>query len=470
MTQEEIHKVHEYIEAHFNEHLELTRRLLQQPSISATGEGIEECAQMVADHLKELGATVQLVRFRDGHPIVYGKLYSKEAKKTIIAYSMYDVQPPEPLDEWIAPPFEARIVQMEPFGDVIVARGAINTKGPLMAFINAVKSIMDSGLEPPVNMIFLIEGEEEIGSPHVPVIVKEKLDELKKADAVYFPSATQDERGVPSVVLGCKGIVYVELEVRGGSWGGPKERDIHSSYIACVDSPVWRLIHLLSTLCSPEGKVLIDGFYDNVAPPSPDDMEMLKKTLEVFDEEVIKRRFTVERFRGDAKGLELLKNLIFSPALNIDGIYAGYIGPGTKTVLPYRAMAKLDFRLVPNMTPEEVVEKLKKHLKKHGFSDVKLKVRDAYPWAKTDPRASIVRAAIRALNIHGFDKYEVWPMSPGSAPFYAFASPPLSLPFVMAGLGHGSRAHAPNEYITVKGLKDLEKYIVTFIYEYASLK
>lgn len=282
-------KVFKYIEEHFDEHLGRLQELVRQPSISAENLGIRECATLIRDYLRRLGCKDARLVETSGNPVVYG-YYDAGADKTVIIYMMYDTQP---VDEpgWIVPPLEGRVVEMPPFGKCLVARGAINTKGELAAFLNACESITAVGEEIPLNLIFVAEGEEELGSRHLPEFINKYLDVLKEADAVFFPTADQDEKGKVQMALGVKGIVYFELELDGKSWGyGPTEFDIHGSNKAWVDSPALRMIQALSTLTSKDGnKVLVEGFYDNVAPPSPEDMELLEKLEKTFDEETIKK-------------------------------------------------------------------------------------------------------------------------------------------------------------------------------------
>jgi len=243
-----------------------------------------------------------------------------------------------------------------------------------------------------------------------------------------------------------------------------------------VDSPAWRTIQALSTMTTKDGNnVLIDDFYENVAPPSQEDLELLKKIEETFDEETIKKEMKVERFINDWHGIEALKKYLYSPTLNIDGIWSGYIGPGTKTVLPHKIIAKIDVRLVPNMKVEEVLPKIRKHLDKHGFKEIKIReLETGYGWAKTSIKEKIVQATINSYREFGFEP-EIWPIMAGSAPFCMFNREPLNLPFISGGLGHGGRAHAPNEYLViqegknVKGLATLEKSYVSMLYNFSKM-
>jgi len=462
-----LEKLYRHVDDQFEEHLRKIRDYLRQPSISADGTGMVETAEITKGFIEEVGGHGEIVS-TDGWPVVYGELFAGNDKKTLLIYGMYDVQPVDE-DKWSVPPFEAKIVNMEPFGKCLVARGAINTKGPLRAFFNTLETILEVEGELPVNLIFVIEGEEELGSIHLPQFVNKYVDKLKRADAMYFPIPSQDRKGKVEMFLGVKGIIYMDLICRGGDWGGPTEFGIHSSNAAWIDSPVWRLLWALTSMKSPDGKILIEGFYDDIREPTPSEIEMIKKIVKTFDEETIKEQIKVKRFIDDLHGEELIKRYLYSPTLNIDGIVAGYIGPGTKTVLPHEVLAKIDIRLVPNMDTEDIIQKFKNHLKKHGFEDIEVRVHDCYPWAYTSIEEEIVQAWIRTYRKHGYEP-EVWPWLGGSAPFYLFNREPLNLPFVDGGLGHGGRAHSPDEYFVVQGIKDFEKSVITFLYEYAGEK
>jgi len=459
-------RIHQDIDKHFEEHLGQVQDYVRQPSISADGTGIKETAEMTKGFVEELGGTARIIS-TEGWPVVYGELLTG-AEKTLLIYGMYDVQPvEEEKGMWIVPPFSGETVKMEPFGECLVSRGAINTKAPLRAFFNACESILKVEDKLPVNLIFAIEGEEELGSIHLPQFVERYKKELAKADAMFFPTAAQDSKRKVVMQLGVKGIIYMDLTCQGGEWGGPTKRGIHSANAAWVDSPVWRLFWALTSMKNPDGKIIIKDFYENVSPPSPEEEELLEKLEETFDEETIRGELDVLRFLGDLHGIDLLKHYLYSPTINVDGIIAGHTGPGTKTVLPYMAKAKVDIRLVPQMKTEEIVQKFKNHLRQHGFADIKVEIHDCYPWSQVSVREEIAQAMVRTYRKHGYEP-EIWPRMGGSAPFYLFNQPPLNLPYAVGGLGHGSRAHSPNEYMVVDGIRENEKSIATFLYEYAS--
>lgn len=462
-------KVFKYIDACFEGHLKKLQELVRQPSISGENVGVRDCAELVKCYLASLGCKDARLVETSGFPVVYGR-YEVGADKTILVYMMYDTQP---IDEpgWIVPPLEGRVVDIKPFGKCLVARGAINTKGPLRAFLNACESIKAAGEEIPVNLIFVVEGEEELGSRHLPEFIKKYEGELKEADVVFFPSAAQDRRGKVVMSLGVKGIVYFELELDGRSWGyGPTEFDIHGSNKGWVDSPAWRMVQALSTMTSKDGnEVLIEGFYENVSPPSKEDLELLETLEKTFDEKAFKEAMKVERFIQDLHGKEALLKYLYSPTLNINGIWSGYTGPGTKTCLPHKITVKVDVRLVPNMVVEEVLPKIRRHLDKHGFKEVRIvELEEGYGWAKTSIKEPSAQALLKTYREFGYEP-EIWPHMAGSAPFCMFNREPLNMPFIEGGVGHGERAHAPNEFIVIEeggptgGLATLEKSYVAIL-------
>ena len=452
-----IKKIHDHIDENFPAHLEKCREFLRQKSISATGEGIKETAQIVRDFIAEIGGAANYCG-DENFPIVYGKLGDGNPK-TLIIYCMYDVQP---VDEhkWTSPPFGAEIKNLPNLGPCVIARGAVNSKGALVGLFNALRSIVKLD-RLPLNIIFTIEGEEEIGSPHFESFIREHRDELKGVGAVDFDFYEESKKEV-TLHLGLKGIVYFDLTCRGGKKGGPTE-PLHSSVSAWISSPVWRLIHALGTLVDDTERITIESFYDNVTLPSKIDLELLEKLEATFDEKSFLKEMKALCFKYKLKGIDLLKKGLYGPIINIDGIHAGYYGKGTKTVLPRSATAKLDIRFGPNMEPEEVIEKFKKHLIQKGYEDIEVTVRDNYTWSKTDFNEEIVRKFIAAYREFGRNP-EIWPMATWAAPYFVF-SRILRIPVVSGGLGHGGRQHNPDEYMTVEGLRDFEKFVVTFLYK-----
>jgi acetylornithine deacetylase/succinyl-diaminopimelate desuccinylase-like protein len=343
-----------------------------------------------------------------------------------------------------------------------MARGAVNSKGALAGVFNALRS-MKTVDRLPVNLIFTIEGEEEIGSPHFAPFIREHKDELKGLGVADFDFSEDQEKKV-TLHLGLKGIVYLDLVCRGGRKGGPTE-SIHSSASAWISSPVWRLIQALASMVDETETIKIEGFYDNVAPISKKDVDLLERLAETFDEKAFLKEMKALCYKYRLQGVDLLKRGLYLPIMNIDGIHAGYYGKGTKTVLPRSATAKVDIRFGPDMEPQEVIKKFKEHLIEFGYDDIEVNVRDNYTWSKTDVDEEVVQRFIGAYRHHNKDP-EIWPMATWAAPYFVF-SRILRLPVVSGGLGHGGRQHNPDEYMTVEGLRDFEKFVATFLYQLA---
>ncbi len=452
-----LEKIYAAIHEAFPEHLERCRSFLRQKSISATGEGIRETAEMVKSFIEELGGTVSLWG-NSSSPIVYGRL-NGSSEKTLIVYGMYDVQPAEETN-WISPPFAAQTHNLPGLGECIVARGAVNSKGALCGLFNVLRTLKAKD-KIPINLVFTIEGEEEIGSPQFGTFIKTHQNELHGMGVADF-DFSQDSKGKVAMHLGLKGIVYMDLVCRGGKKGGPAQSSLHGSQSAWISSPVWRLIHALSSLTDNKEQIKIKGMYDNVAPLSREDRILLKNLERTFDEAAFLREMKSLCFKYDRHGIDLLKQGLYLPIININGFHAGYDGTGTKTILPRRATAKVDMRFGPNIEPEEVVEKFKRHLAENGFDDIEVRVRDSYTWSKTSFSEPIVQKMLRAYRLNGIQP-EVWPIATWAAPYFVF-SRILRLPVVSGGLGHGGRQHVANEYMTVKGLEDFEMFVATFLY------
>ena len=462
--------VHAYIDAEIEAHTAALQRWMRQPSISAQNVGVLGMAEMVRGDFEALGfAEAELVE-TGGHPGVWG-FYDAGADRTLMVYMMYDVQPVNP-EDWRSPPFAAEIVDV-PEGRAIMARGATNQKGPQRAFLNAVESILAVDGELPVNLMITAEGEEELGSPHYPEIVDRYEDRLRQADGVIFPMSGQDPSGQTGVVLGVKGIIYWELESRGGAWGGPTEAEIHGSYKAIADSPVLRLARAISSLVSEDGNtILVDGYYDGVRPPTAEEQSLIAGYLEQQDEAMLRQLFGVERWIDGMEGVDVLHELIYTPTMNVDGIWAGYTGEGVKTILPHMATAKMDSRLPVGIDPQQALAKIRAHLDAQGFEDVEMDVLAAYPASQTSVNTSLVQAAIGVYKRYG-DAPTVNPRIAGSAPFYQFTER-LGLPMIPFGLGHGRGAHAPNEIYVIEsngavaGLAEIEKAYADLLYAIAA--
>lgn len=463
--------VYAYIDQNLEGHLGKIQRWLRQPSVSAQNIGVRDMAELLRGDLEAIGFQETAIVETDGHPGVWG-FYDAGAERTLMLYMMYDVQPVNE-EDWQSPPFEANVID-HALGKVIMARGATNQKGPERALLNAIESIIAVDGTLPVNLMVAAEGEEELGSPHYPQIIDQYEDRLKTADGVIFPFNSQSPEGDINLNLGVKGIVYFEAEATGGAWGGPTAAEIHGSYKAIVDSPVWRLVKALSTLVSEDGNtILVPGYYDGVRPPTEEEASLIAALLAEHNDAQLKEIFKVERLIDGMDGEETIRNLIYTPTLNIDGIYGGYTGEGVKTILPHKATAKMDSRLPLGLDPDEALAKIRTHLDGAGYEDIELRKLSGYPGSQTSVESSLVHAVIGVFN-----KYEltstVNPRLAGSAPFYQFTER-LGLPMVPTGLGFGTGAHAPNEIMLIEpaegvnaaGLAEVEKSYVDMLYALA---
>ena len=463
--------VYDYIDANLDDHLAALQRWLRQPSISAQNIGIQEMAEMLRQDLADLGfAEAELVP-TDGHPGVWG-YYDAGAESTLVVYLMYDVQPVNP-EDWDSPPFDAEVIDHD-LGRVLMARGATNQKGPQRAFLNALESIIAVEGNLPVNIMVAAEGEEELGSPHYPQIIDAYEDRLKEADGVLFPFNSQSPDGKINMILGVKGILYFEMIATGGDWGGPKRAEIHGSYKAIVDSPVWRLVKALDSMTSPDGNtILVPGYYDGIIPPTEEESLLINAGIENRDDAQMLEMLAVDHWIDGKTGTDAVVEFLYQPSLNIDGIWGGYTGEGVKTILPHQASAKVDSRLPPGLHPDEAFDKIRKHLDAEGFSDIELRKLSSYPSSQTSVEAPAVQAAVSVFSKYASD-INLQPRIAGSAPFYQFTSR-LGLPLVPTGMGFGTGAHAPNEIMLIEpgpdtkaaGLADIEKAYVDFVYALA---
>lgn len=459
----ELKKVLDYLEENFDQDLERVRAFLRYPSVSYTGYGIQETAERLKGMIEELGGTAEVAETK-GHPVVFGEM-DEGAEKTLLIYGMYDVMPTDE-EGWTVDPWAAEIKDLQQFGPCIVNRGAVNTKGPLGAFFNTIRAIKAVNGKLPVNLLFAVEGEEEMGSRNFPAFLEQYKDKLSKANAVLFPFFDQDEAGTPSLTLGTKGMLYFELISKGGDWGGPQSRGIHGSFNAWVKNPAWRLVKALSTLVDDNENILVEEMLKDISPLVPEERETLKKQIDdgLFDENVFLENYDVKRLKYDGVGIDVWEKLFSRPQLNIDGIFSGYSGPETKTLLPHIATAKVDVRMVPNMDPDEVVKAIRNHLDKHGFADIEMKIYNNYFWSKVSSQEPVVQAMVETYREMGKEP-QMWPLNPGSAPYYVFERY-LQIPYVTGGMGHGARQHSSDEYCTVQGILDFEKSMAIFFDKY----
>ncbi|HUF48843.1 MAG TPA: M20/M25/M40 family metallo-hydrolase [Vicinamibacterales bacterium] len=464
--------IYAHIDQHLDAHVANLQRWVRQRSVSAQNDGIQAMAEMLRDDLKALGFQEAELVPTSGHPGVWG-YYDAGAPKTLLVYLMYDVQPVEPAD-WLSPPFEARLVDHD-LGTVLMGRGASNQKGPERALLNAIASIRAVNNTLPVNLMVAAEGEEELGSPHYGEIVDQYEARMRTADGVIFPFNAQDRAGDVRMSLGVKGILYMEIEAHGGAHGGPTRAEIHGSYKALVDAPALRLVQALASLTTPDGNTItVPGYYDGVGGPTPDEERLINAMAAEWNDESERAALGVDRWIDDATGREAILRYLYDPTLNIDGMWSGYTGEGVKTILPHRAVAKVDSRLPPGLGPDEALELIRAHLDARGFTDIEIRKLAGYPAAQSSLDAPLVQAAMGVFNKWGATP-RVSPRLAGSAPFYQFTDR-LGLPLVFAGLGHGGGAHAPNEYMVmhpkdgsrIAGLAAVEKGYVDLLFALAA--
>jgi acetylornithine deacetylase/succinyl-diaminopimelate desuccinylase-like protein len=442
-------RVYAEVERRFDESVARLQDWIRQPSIAAENRGVEEGCRLTMRLLTEAGFQHVERRPTDGQPGVFATL-DAGARRTIGVYFMYDVKQADPA-EWSSPPFEARIVDLPGMGRAVMGRAAVNQKGPQAAFLAALHAIRGAGRKLPVNLVLVAEGEEEIGSPHFAQVVHASpvRDALAKCEGVFMPEAAQGRDGSVTVSLGAKGVVELELVSSGEQWGRGPARDVHSSNRARIDSPAWHLVQALNTLVDAQGDPAIDDYLGAVRPLSAQERAMLDEAARRLDERTAMQGLGVKAWARDASWRQALEDLAHRPTVNIEGLVGGYTGPGGMTILPHRAAAKLDLRLVPDMTRAEAVSKLKAHLAKRGYGDIEVNVTGGYDPTTTSPDARLVRAAVGVYRDSGIDPI-LWPRRGGSWPGYVFTGPPLSLPAGHFGLGHGLRAHAPDEYFLVE--------------------
>jgi acetylornithine deacetylase/succinyl-diaminopimelate desuccinylase-like protein len=427
-----------YVDAHAEEMLEQLKTLVRQPSISAQDVGVKECAELLAGMMRADGIETQVLP-TPGQPMVVGVGEAVPGAPTALIYGHYDVQPVDPLEAWESPPFEPTIRNGRLYG-----RGTGDNKGQLLAQLLAYRAWRAVAGRPPMNVKFIFEGEEESTSPNMAAFVREQRD-LLKADLVYTSDGPVHESGRQTISLGVRGVLFVELEASGA------KRDYHSGHGGnLLPNPAWELVQLLGTLRSPDGRVLIEDFYDDVREPEPEALAAVEELpidvgrymLEMGIGDLAPANHLPEIEGSDA--VEFFRRIMFHPTLNIPGLAAGYAGPGMKTIIPSRAVCKLDIRLVVDQRADDVYDKLVRHIRQHAPNVQVRKVGSMEP-SRTpvgDPYVQVVaRAVERAIG----ERPLLFPASGGSLPDYAFTRD-LGLPLVKVPYANPDEAnHAPNE-------------------------
>ncbi|WP_400163639.1 M20/M25/M40 family metallo-hydrolase [Brevibacillus sp. TJ4] len=438
------------VQEHLPQTLETLKEYVRLPTVSAQHSAIPETVAFVVAMMEKLGGVTRVLDDLGGNPVIYG-FFPAGSKgdpgKTLLFYNHYDVQPPEPFDEWETPPFEPAVKDGKLF-----ARGVADNKGDLVARLTAIQLLQESEDGLPCNVKFMVEGEEEIGSPNLEPYLR-KYQELFSADACIWEFGSKDEAERISMVAGIKGMAYLELTCEGA------EIDMHSSIGAYVDNAAWRLVQALATMKNKENEILVEGFYDGILEPSERERQVVRNLP--FDTEAISRLYGLKRpLITEALGVDPREAMVFHPTMTICGIESGYTGEGAKTVLPKRAKAKVDCRLVPGQDPEHILACVKSHLLKHGFDDISVKMWNGQKAYRSDYDHPFVSHVMEtARHVYGHEPI-VAPNSAGTGPMYAFGEA-LRLPIVSTGVGwSGSKVHAPNESIR---LQDFEQGIVHMV-------
>jgi len=445
----------EYQEKNKDRFLNELLDLLRIPSISAKIENKADmvtCAEAVKARLLEAGADKVVIYETAGHPVVYGEKFVDASKPTVLVYGHYDVQPVDPLNLWNSPPFEPTIKDGK-----IFARGSADDKGQFYMHVKALETMVQTN-SLTTNIKFIIEGEEEIGSPNLREFFKKYPGKLQ-TDGIIWEGGSKNISGHLQIVLGVKGICYVELRCTGA------KNDLHSSNAAIVENPAWKLVWALSTLKNNKDEILIDGFYDQIKKPTYEDMNYLEDIL--YEEEEMKRSMGITNFINNLTGIELKKKLLYEPTCNISGMESGYIGKGSKTVLPSLAKVKIDFRLVPNQKPEEIIPILRKHLDNNGFENIEIIYMSGKNPYLTDSNSLLVKTVIENVErIYGMPPiiYRNEAATTAMGILHEFGN----IPAVLFGVSNDeSNMHGPNENIYLKDYIDGIKFTATIIHEFA---
>jgi len=474
ITQAQWKAINGRIDDDFEDTIAAIRGYLGQPGFSHSGEGMRDSAEMTRGLLEAAGAEdLELVE-TGGHPFVYGHMRSRQTDaRTLIIYSHYDMVPLMDISQWVGPPLEAPIVDATEIGaparlgKVIVGRASNDYRGPLLATLRALKSMREVTGDIPVNLIWAIDGEEEIGAPNIHTFIEKKRGELQAGEAVWMPGMHQDTAGIMQVYRGYKGNAKIEIEIKGGAWGGTVTgKESWAANLPWMDAPMWRMIRLLQTLVDDDDLPSIDGMDELFAAYTDEDKEQLAIIRERLDVKKLKAQLGIARFKQGQDPHELVENFIMKTVVNVVGIVGGYTGPRVYSTLPMDVVAKVECRFTPGVTYADVQRLLRAHLDHHGFPEAELRFLGGYEVARSSAREEIYEAAFRACQKHNCE-YLVWPIKPASAPFAHFNRPPLSKPLIFVGMGHGDRWHQPNEYITVEGVRDHMKYVATFLNEWA---
>jgi len=463
--------VYSQITAQHAQTVKMLQDWIALPSIAAENRGYPQGPEYMAKLARDAGFQRVDIIPTAGKSGVFATLDSG-AKNWLGIYFMYDVKQYDPA-EWSSPPLEARLVDKPGLGKVIIGRGATNTKGPQTAVLAALHAFKAAGQTLPVNIVLVCEGEEEIGSPNFSQIVfKPEVEAaLRKCLGIIIPFGSQDLDGSVQINLGAKGVIELELVSTGEKWGRGPSKDVHSSLNAQLDSPAWHLVQALNTLVQADGHTpAVEGFFDKVRPLTATERRILEEAIPKRNEAATKKALGVKTWFKDENWHDSLVRLVSQPTINIEGLVGGYTGPGGKTILPHRAVAKIDMRLVPDMTAKGTLDLLKAHLAKKGFGDIEVNMSGGYDPTETAPDSKLIQAQIATYRKLGIEPV-LWPRLAGSWPGVTFTGAPLHLPAGQFGLGNGGGAHAPDEYWIIEsanpkvaGMDGSVKSFVDFFY------
>lgn len=442
-----------FVRDHAASYLDELKELVRLPTVSAHGRAIGETADVVLARAKRAGVAAEALSVDGGPPTIVGE--TGTGARTLLVYDHYDVQPPDPENEWRTPPFEPTERDGTLYG-----RGVSDNKGNLMARLQAIEAYRATMGELPLRIRVLFEGEEEIGSEHLAAFVSRHGHRLR-ADGCIWEAGYKDAAGRPTISLGLKGIAYFELRVR-----GPKS-DVHSSQATILPNPAWRLVWALATLKNERDEIVIDGLMDHVAKPTAADIALLERLP--FDEAETKRIHGIDTFVRGLSGTALKVKHFLEPTCTICGVTSGYSGPGSKTVLPAVASAKLDFRLVPDLDPALVARLLRAHLDKRGFADIEIVPFHGERPSRWPSDTEVARAAVAACRDTYGNEPVVYPLMVGSGPMSQVCDA-LGIPVVGFGCGNAASAnHAPNENITARDYIDHVRAFGRFIHMFGTM-
>jgi acetylornithine deacetylase/succinyl-diaminopimelate desuccinylase-like protein len=474
--------IHKHIDHHLDDHVEHIRAWVRQPSVSWDNLGVEECAALVAQSYRDLGCQeVEIIEGRY-HPGVWA-VYDAGSPVTIHNYCMFDTRTVRP-EGWHYDPWGAELVPLGPHPKVLVGRGAIGAKGPYVAFLNALASIVAVEGNLPVNIMFLAEGEEIMGSPTYRQFVERYRDRLSSVSASYCATSSQGNDGAVNVGLGLKGMIVLQLTASGAAWGHGPKTTIHSSAASLVDSPPFRLAQALATLTEPDGRgCAVAGLRDLWSyrkPLTEEERQLLDDLGQRFagrdwrDVLPVGGAQNIEQLNGPSEGIEPLLTFLYGPTFNIAGLWSGFLGPETATIpfiVPGDASAMLDMRLVVEESPDEIIAIIRRHLDARGFTDIAIEVYAAFSHSQTSVSDPSIQSALQTLAAWNLTA-ETWPIQAGGGPWTAVPNA-IGVPCLRGAVPGGGSGAATDEYLVIEsgnaiaGLADAEKFHVDLLYNYA---